>query len=102
MTSEIYICAVRDLYIQLPITADRFSRADHLLANNLFHRQISIEVVQSALFLATARRLARSRDAPALAPVRSLHYFLPVIDEILRDPLPPSYVRYLESKIRTA
>ena len=102
MTSETYVCAVRDLYIQLPITAGRFNRSDHLLAKNLFHRQISIKIVQSALFLATARRLARSPDAPALAPVRSLHYFLPVIDEILRNPLTPSYVRYLESKIRDA
>ena len=102
MTPEVYVRTVRDLYIGLPITADRFTRSDRLLAKNLFQRQISIQLLKSALFLATARRLARNPDAPALPPVRSLHYFLPVIDEILRHPLPPSYVKYLESKIRDA
>ena len=102
MTPELYVRTVRDLYIQLPITADRFTRSDRLLARNLFQRQISIQLLKSALFLATARRLARNPDALALPPVRSLHYFLPVIDEILRHPLPPSYIQYLESKIRDA
>jgi hypothetical protein len=74
VTPEIYVRAVRDLYIQLPTTADRFTRSDRLLARSLFQRQISLQFVESALFLATARRLARNPDAPALPPVRSLHY----------------------------
>ncbi len=37
--------------------------------------------------------------APSLSPVRSLHYFIPAIDEILRQPLPSGCLRYLESKI---
>src|SRR5215831_17574240 len=39
---------------------------------------------------------------PPLPPVRSLHYFLPVLDEISSQPLPPGYLEYLEAKLRSA
>lgn len=102
MTPEIYLRAVRDLYIQLPITTNRFNRSDRLLAMDLFHRQIPIESIHAAFLLAAARRFARNPASPHLPLVRSLHYFLPLIDEILREPLPSSYIRYLESVIRNA
>lgn len=44
------------------------------------------------------RRLARDPARPSLGPVRSLHYFLPVIEEILANPLLPAYARYCFSK----
>ena len=34
-------------------------------------------------------------DAPRLIETRSLHYFLPIIEEILRDPPPTPYIDYL-------
>ena len=48
-----------------------------------------------------ARRLIRPADRPQLPQIRSLHYFLPVIDEVRLSPLPSSYLHYLESKIRS-
>ena len=50
-------------------------------------------------FLASARRVPRSQDAHPLASVRSLYYFVPVIEELLEIPLPKGYTRYLERKI---
>jgi hypothetical protein len=41
----------------------------------------------------------RPPESPALAMVRSIHYFLPVIDEIMEKPLSPDYVQYLRGKI---
>jgi hypothetical protein len=32
--------------------------------------------------------------------VRALHFFLPVIDELLEVPCEPGYTRYLEHKLR--
>ena len=42
------------------------------------------EAVENALTLAAARRLARPADAPPLGIIRSLAYFSPVIEEVLR------------------
>jgi hypothetical protein len=102
MTEQAYIQAVRSLYLQLPNTHPRFSRSDRCLASNLYQRGSPLDLVRSALLLATARRLARNPDEPPLPTVRSLHYFLPVLEEIKLQPLPLGYLQYLESKVRAA
>jgi hypothetical protein len=95
-----YVRLIRDLYLKLPITANRFNQSDRLVAAELHRRSVPIELVRSAFVLAAARRLTRNPNAPPLTPVRSLRYFLPVIDEIRAQPLPPRYIEYLESKLR--
>ena len=102
MTEQAYLQAVRSLYLQLPNTHRRFSRSDRRLASSLYQRGFSLELVRSALLLATARRLARNLAEPPLPPVRSLHYFLPVLEEIRLQPLPSGYLQYLEAKVRAA
>ena len=99
MTEQAYIRAVRHLYIHLPHTSGRFSRSDRQLAIDLFQRRIPFQTIRSALLLAIVNRLYR--HGPPLPTIRSLFYFLPVIDEIQRQPLPGSYVQYLEYKLRT-
>ncbi len=99
MTERAYVLAIRTVYLQLPNTHPSFSRSDRRLAEDLFRRKIPFDVVRSALLLATARRLCRNPTGPPLSPVRSLHYFMPAVDEIIRQPLPDGYLRYLESKI---
>ena len=97
MTQQAYVRAVRDLYTQLPQTSHCFSRSDRTLASDLYLRHVSFDTIRSALLLAIANRL--SREDPPLPTIRSLHYFAPVIDEILIQPLPRGYVQYLEYKI---
>ena len=58
-----------------------------------------LAAVENALVLAAARRLIRSADAPPLGTIRSLAYFLPVIDEVRSLPVNPVYFRYLGHKI---
>jgi hypothetical protein len=97
VTEHAFVRAVRDFYTRLPHTSGRFSRSDRQLALALFQRHIPFDTVRSAMLLAIAHRLYR--QGPPLPTIRSLHYFAPVIDEILRQPLPPGYVQYLEYKI---
>jgi len=99
MTEHAYISAVRELYLQLPNASGRFTRSDRQLAKDLHHRGIPIGTIRSALLLATVRRVCRNPANPPLPPVRSLHYFLPVLDEVLLKPLPHGYCQYLESKV---
>jgi len=92
---EVYVQAVLDLYQRLPGTATRPRPADRRLAAELHRRGTRLDVVEIALRLAIARRMARPPDAPPLPPVRSLHYFLPVIAELPSGPPPQGYLEYL-------
>lgn len=99
MTEQSYVRALRHLYLQMPNTSGRFSRSDRQLAQDLHQRGIPLHIIRSALLLGAARRVCRNPTNAPLPPVRSLHYFLPVLDEILLQPLPHGYLQYLESKI---
>lgn len=94
-----YVKTVLDLYLALPETPTRASRSDRALALHLFEQTVPVSTVEAALLLATGRRLYRPNDAPPLGPIRSLHYFLPVIQEITAQPLAPTYVEYLRRKL---
>lgn len=100
--SEEYVHTVLDLYLQLPQTPSRYSRLDRHLALDWYQQQIPISVVETAFLLASARRLVRNQTARPLGPIRSLHYFLPVLDEVRRTQLPSSYLRYLRRKVFAA
>ena len=100
VTADSYVRLIRDLYLKLPITANRFNQSDRLVAAELYRRSVPLDLIRSAFVLAAARRLTRNPNAPPLTPVRSLRYFLPVIDELRAQPLPPRYIEYLESKLR--
>lgn len=101
MPSELnaYRQAVLDLYLRLPDTSRRLSRRDLRLVRQLWERQIPLRIVETAFLLASARRATRRPDAMPLGRIRSLHYFLPLIEELLAQAIPESYVDYLRSKV---
>lgn len=87
-----------DLYCGLPHTAARKPSAnDRSLAIQLCDQDIAFDLIEAALLLAIARRNRRDPQAPPLTPIRSLAYFLPVIEELRLHPLDPEYLRYLRS-----
>lgn len=88
-----FVSRVLSLYLGLPdVAARRASRLDRELAGTLFHRGLSLDQIEAAMLLAQLRRSARPTPLP---PIRSLHYFIPVIDEVTREPLSPSWLDYL-------
>ena len=96
---QIYIRTVLDLYVQLPGTPRRICPNDRVLAEHWFVRQVPIDIVETALLLGAARRLCRPRDALQLAPVRSMAYFAPVVDELVAESPPKTYIQYLRYKL---
>lgn len=74
-------------------------RADRTLAAQLYQRGVSMVVIEDALVLAAARRLVRPAGAPPLGAIRSLAYFLPVIEEVLELRVSADYFRYLRRKL---
>jgi hypothetical protein len=95
---RVYLEAVLETYNWLPGTPDRPSRQDRRLARELCRRGLPLRTVRAALLLAAARRTIRS--GPPLPRVRTLHYFLPAIDEVLHHPLDPAYLDYLAAKLK--
>jgi hypothetical protein len=96
MSHDCYVRALLRLYSSLPQTAlRRPSSADRRLAAQLFDRGIPMATVQTAFLLAVERRDARPPELPPLPPIRSLAYFLPVIEELQLYPSDPEYLVYL-------
>ncbi len=99
--ADSYRQALADLYLRLPDTPCRLSRFDLRLVRQLWDRQIPLTVVETAFLLASARRIYRPADALPLGRIRSLYYFLPIIEELLENPVPHSdlYLTYLRTKV---
>jgi hypothetical protein len=95
-----YVEQLLDLYCHTPGTLGRVRPEDRRLALEFHKRGIPLSTIEQAFLLAAARRSLRAPDAPSLSPVRSLHYFVPVIDELLTTPLPDGYLDYLRHKMR--
>ncbi len=94
-----YARAVLSAYLALPGTPTRTSPFDRCLARSLHDRAVPLDTVTVAFSLAIARRYARPKTAVPLGAIRSLAYFLPVIDELLVSPVDPSYADYIRRKV---
>jgi hypothetical protein len=99
LSHEEYVRQVLEAYRKTPGTTGTIRRADRLLAAQLCERGISVSVIENAFVLAATRRLVRPADASPLGTVRSLAYFLPVIEEVLDLRVSPDYFQYLRYKL---
>lgn len=95
-----YIERLLDLYRHTPETTGVVRRADRSLAAQLYDRRVPLELLEIALRLTTARRQLRPPDAPPLTIIRSLHYFLPVLDELADPTIDPDYLDYLRHRLK--
>jgi hypothetical protein len=94
-----FIHWVLEAYRKTPGTMGTVRRPDRVLAVQLYQRGISVSVIENAFVLAATRRLMRPADAPPLGSIRSLAYFLPVIEEVLGLRVSPDYFQYLRQKL---
>ena len=90
-----YIRKILDAYRRTPGTTGAVRHNDRLLAAALYDRAVPATAVENALILAASRRIFRPPDAVPLQPIRSLHYLLPVIEEVLQLRISQDYFRYL-------
>ena len=97
---EEYVRQVLEAYRKTPGTMGTVRRPDRVLATQLFQRGVPVTVIENAFVLAATRRLTRSADAPPLGSIRSLAYFLPVIEEVRELRVSPDYFQYLRHKLQ--
>ena len=100
LSQEEYVRRVLEAYRKTPGTSGRVRRPDRALAAQLYDRGVSAGAIENALVLAATRRLNRPTDAPPPSTIRSLAYFLPVIEEVLDLQVSPGYFDYLRQKLK--
>jgi hypothetical protein len=96
---EEYVRQVLEAYRKTPGTMGTVRRPDRMLAAQLYQRGVSAVVIENAFVLAATRRLMRPVDSSPLGTIRSLAYFLPVIEEVLGLNVNPDYFEYLRHKL---
>jgi|SRR5580658_858555 hypothetical protein len=99
-TPDFYVQAVLSLYGELPGTSQRPSPLDEAWARHFFQRGIPFGVMEAALLLGAVRRGVRPPQAPPLPPIRSLAYFQPIIEELLRAPVSEAFRASLRRKMQ--
>ena len=97
---EDYVAKVLQWFVELPETPWRSRQPDLVRAAELHSRGVGLEIVESAFLLGSLRRLGRPPDHPPLQPIRSLAYFLPVVEELIETPVDANYLDYLRHKMR--
>jgi hypothetical protein len=96
MEAHDYVEQLLRCYAELPETPDRPTPEDLALAHGLHRRGVPLRRLQVAMLFASARRLRRNPEYPPLRPIRSLAYFLPVLDDPeLDEALDSDFVLYL-------
>lgn len=98
-SAEHYLRAVLAAYRNSPDTLGHVRPADRRFAATLLLRGVPLQIVEEAMVLAVARRQTGGQSHE---PIRSLHYFRPVIEELIRHPLPAEYADYLRQRLFTA
>lgn len=97
-----YVERVLAGYCRTPTCVGKARREDRRLAHRLYDQRIPLYLVEAAFILAALRRLYRPFEAEPITPVRSLHYFLPILDEIRQQAIDPGYIAHAEWKVRNA
>src|SRR6516165_839448 len=89
ISREEYVRQVLEAYCHTSGTTGTVRRPDRLLAAQLHQRGVPLTTVENALILAAARRL-----------LRSLAYFLPVIEEVLQLKIKDEYFQYIRRRLQ--
>jgi hypothetical protein len=94
-----YLAAVIALYLDQPDAPPTASRHDWSVAQDLYARRVSLDILHHAVRLANLRRSLRL--GIPLPPIRSLAYYRAVIDDFTPEDLEPAYIQYVASGFTT-
>lgn len=94
-----YACEVLRLYAATPTVVGHIRRADRILAGRLYDDGVPLYAVEYAFVLAAARRILNNAFSTPLPPVRSLSYFVTVIQEVLDRPPGPREITVLRDRL---
>jgi len=76
-----------------------FSTADAILARQWLARGVTLEQVEHAILLGCSRKYVAWRNHQGQAPIASLRYFEPVLEELEQISVSPLYWDYIRSRM---
>jgi len=91
---------VRKMFLRLSCGKRNFGPADEKFAEELAQAGVLLAVVEDALLLGEARKYLSWLNHGASAPIGSLEYFRPLIEEVQQQPLPAAYKEYLRASTK--
>lgn len=94
-----FVDQIRTRLLRYPIIRSSFGPADRKLAADLFRQGVTLEHLDRALLLGLARKYISSLNSPAAAPIFSLNYFLPLLDEVAHTAASDQYWEYLRHRV---
>jgi len=97
---EKFVAALKKLLEARPCVDTVFSTSDEILAHNWFRRGLSLQRIEQAILLGCVRKYASWRNNSRRSPIRSLHYFESVLEELQQQTPQPEYWNYLRSRLQ--
>lgn len=95
-----FVAALKKLLQARPCIQSVFSTSDEILARNWFQRGLSLQRIEQAILLGCVRKYVSWRNNSRHSPIRSLHYFESVLEELHQQNSQPDYWNYLRSRLQ--
>ena len=95
-----YAESVRECFEGLGCASGKFGAAEIETARHMQERGVALALIQDAMLLGACRKYESWLNGAVSEPIRSLHYFEPLVTELQEKVLPPGYSTYLRSKVR--
>lgn len=94
-----YVERIRGLFLEHPIVRSSFGEADRRLAGALYRRGVPCQQVERALVLGLARKYVTCLNNRKAPPITSLHYFLPLLQEVQQTRVSEDYWTYTANRL---
>lgn len=98
--TDTFVSEVRKMLQARACVQTAFSVADEILARQWLARGITLERIEQAILMGCVRKYVSWRNNPAQAPIASLHYFEPVLEEIDCQKITPDYWDYVRDRLQ--
>jgi hypothetical protein len=97
---RMYLATLRESYLALGFGGGRFSPADNRKAQQWWRSGVPLQRILDALLLGACRKWLTTSTDTSTAPIGSLHYFEPLLEEVSQTPLVEDYRFYLKCKLK--
>ena len=94
-----FVSGIRKLLLPRACVRAAFSTADEILAREWFERGISMERIEQTILMGCSRKYVAWRNNQSHAPIGSLRYFQPILDELEREQPSLEYWDYVRLRL---